>query len=82
MCVDIGRCRITAVSHPLLYVLHVNAVLEQQGGACVAQIMEPNHPEPMFLQKASEMSGYIIGAVGYAEIVDIDVIRLLIAVPA
>ena len=61
MGVDVRRGGDVAVAQPFLDLLHGYALLQQQAGAGVPQIVEPNFPQAVFFQQLGEVVGHGIG---------------------
>ena len=82
MCVDIGGCSVAAVSQPILNILHRDSVFRKQGCARISGIVETNRTKAVLLQDPFEMVGHKIRLIWDTQLVDIDVLRLRVAVSA
>ena len=80
MGVDVGGGGKGGVSQPLLDLLHGNTLTEQQTGAAMAQIMEPDVPQAMLLQQEFEMVGDVVGPEQFAHLVGAHIVQVVGAV--
>lgn len=65
---------------PLLDLLHGDALTEQQTGAAVAQIMEPDVPQAVLLQQEFKMVGDVIGPEQLAHLIGANIVQVVGAV--
>ena len=82
MGIDIGGGGKGGVPQPLLNLLHGDALTEQQTGAAVAQVMEPDVPQAVLLQQEFEMVGDVIGPDQLAHFVGTHIVQVVGAVEA
>ena len=80
MGVDVGGGGKGRVPQPLLDLLHGNALTEQQTGAAVAQIMEPDVPQAVLLQQELEVVGDVVGPKQFAHLVGAHIVQVVSAV--
>lgn len=73
MCIDICCGAEVAVAEPFLNLLHHHAMLQQQRGAAVAQIMETNVPQRIDLQNTAEAVGEIGRLDAFTQLIDADI---------
>ena len=60
--VNIGGGGEVAVTQPFLNLLHGNAVCQKKAGAAMAQIVEADRTQTVFLQQLRELLGNVVGA--------------------
>lgn len=80
MGVDVGGGGKGGVPQPLLDLLHGDALTEQQTGAAVAQIMEPDVPQTVLLQQEFEVVGDVVGPKQFAHLVGAHIVQVVGAV--
>lgn len=80
MGVDVGGGGKGGVPQPLLNLLHRDALTEQQTGAAVAQIMEPDVPQAVLLQQELEVVGDVVGPKQFAHLVGANIVQVVGAV--
>ena len=59
--VDVGCGGDVTVAQPFLNLLHGHSLFQQQAGTGVAQIMEPDMPQPVVLQQLGKPFGHCVG---------------------
>ena len=62
MGVDVGGGGEVAVTQPFLNLLHGNAVCQKKAGAAMAQIVETDGTQTVFLQQLRELLENVVGA--------------------
>ncbi len=65
------------MAEPLLHLDERHSLTDQQVGAAMAEIMEPNRPQVMPIQKTGKLPRHIVGLDDVTFLIDADVVALL-----
>lgn len=77
MGVNIGGGGEVAVTQPFLNLLHGNAVCQKKAGAAVAQIVEADRTQTVFLQQLRELLGNVVGTDDVPDLVHTQIAEII-----